>query len=73
LAQATGRQARAVAGRKPLGAYHPTDAKLLHAAINGLNRIAKKHGVRNCRRWRLNCLAWAECPAIIAARLAIRI
>jgi hypothetical protein len=36
------------------GRYHgaakaitfPTDAKLLHAAIRGLCRLAKKHGVR---------------------------
>jgi hypothetical protein len=28
----------------------PTDAKLLHAAIKGLNRLARKHGV-GLRQW----------------------
>jgi IS5 family transposase len=31
---------------QPKAITFPTDAKLLHAAIKGLNRIAKKHGVR---------------------------
>src|SRR5438128_9847813 len=31
---------------QPKNITFPTDAKLLHAAINGLNRIARKHGVR---------------------------
>jgi hypothetical protein len=39
----------AVGGRphqQPKAISFPTDAKLLHAAIQGLNRMAKKHGVR---------------------------
>jgi IS5 family transposase len=31
---------------QPKNITFPTDAKLLHAAIRGLNRLAKKHGVR---------------------------
>jgi IS5 family transposase len=31
---------------QPKAITFPTDAKLLHAAIQGLNRMAKKHGVR---------------------------
>ena len=31
---------------QPKNVTFPTDAKLLHAAINGLTRLAKKHGVR---------------------------
>ncbi len=31
---------------QPKAIAFPTDAKLLHAAIKGLNRMAKKHGVR---------------------------
>jgi IS5 family transposase len=31
---------------QPKAITFPTDAKLLHAAIKGLNRMAKKHGVR---------------------------
>ena len=31
---------------QPKNISFPTDAKLLHAAIRGLNRMAKKHGVR---------------------------
>jgi IS5 family transposase len=31
---------------QPKNVTFPTDAKLLHAAIKGLNRVAKKHGVR---------------------------
>ena len=31
---------------QPKAISFPTDAKLLHAAIQGLNRMAKKHGVR---------------------------
>jgi hypothetical protein len=32
-------------GRWPSSPF-PTDAKLLHAAIKGLNRLARRHGVR---------------------------
>ena len=31
---------------QPKNIAFPTDAKLLHAAIKGLNRLARKHGVR---------------------------
>ena len=31
---------------QPKNITFPTDAKLLHAAIKGLNRLANKHGVR---------------------------
>jgi IS5 family transposase len=31
---------------QPKNITFPTDAKLLHAAIKGLNRLARKHGVR---------------------------
>ncbi|MFK4532230.1 hypothetical protein ABIA00_000413 [Bradyrhizobium ottawaense] len=31
---------------QPKAISFPTDAKLLHAAIRGLNRLARKHGVR---------------------------
>ena len=31
---------------QPKAISFPTDAKLLHAAIKGLNRLAEKHGVR---------------------------
>jgi transposase, IS5 family len=31
---------------QPKAITFPTDAKLLHAAIKGLNRLANKHGVR---------------------------
>jgi transposase, IS5 family len=31
---------------QPKNVGFPTDAKLLHAAIRGLNRLANKHGVR---------------------------
>ena len=31
---------------QPKNISFPTDAKLLHAAIRGLNRLANKHGVR---------------------------
>lgn len=31
---------------QPKAITFPTDAKLLHAAIKGLNRLARRHGVR---------------------------
>jgi transposase, IS5 family len=31
---------------QPKAVTFPTDAKLLHAAIKGLNRLARKHGVQ---------------------------
>jgi transposase, IS5 family len=31
---------------QPKNITFPTDAKLLHAAVKGLTRLARKHGVR---------------------------
>ena len=44
----------------------PTDAKLLHAAIKGLNRLARKHGVR----LRQSYLRIAKRAAMMAGRYA---
>ena len=44
----------------------PTDAKLLHAAIRGLNRLARKHGVR----LRQSYLRIAKRAAMMAGRYA---
>ena len=44
----------------------PTDAKLLHAAIKGLNRLAKKHGLR----LRQSYLRIAKHAAMMAGRYA---
>src|ERR1700761_8668551 len=44
----------------------PTDAKLLHAAIKGLNRLARKHGVR----LRQSYLRVAKHTAMMAGRYA---
>jgi IS5 family transposase len=44
----------------------PTDAKLLHAAIKGLNRLARKHGVR----LRQSYLRIARHAAMMAGRYA---
>ena len=38
-------QKRPSVSRQPKAISFPTDAKLVHAAIKGLNRLAKKHGV----------------------------
>jgi IS5 family transposase len=35
---------------QPKNITFPTEAKLLHAAIKGLTRLAKKHAVRRARR-----------------------
>src|SRR4249920_498838 len=51
---------------QPKNITFPTDAKLLHAAINGLNRIAKKHGVR----LRQSYLRIAKRAAMMAGRYA---
>jgi IS5 family transposase len=56
------------------GRYHgatkavsfPTDAKLLHAAIKGLNRLAQKHGVR----LRQSYIRIAKRAAMMAGRYA---
>ena len=44
----------------------PTDAKLLHAAIKGLNRLARKHAVR----LRQSYLRIAKTAAMMAGRYA---
>ena len=44
----------------------PTDAKLLHAAIKGLNRLARKHGVQ----LRQSYLRLAKRAAMMAGRYA---
>src|ERR1700694_1190294 len=52
--------------QQPKNITFPTDAKLLHAAIKGLNRMAKKHGVR----LRQSYLRVAKCAAMMAGRYA---
>ena len=47
----------------PRPSTFPTDAKLLHAAIKGLNRLARRHGVR----LRQSYLRIAKRAAMIAA------
>ena len=59
----------AVGGRppqQPKAITFPTDAKLLHAAIKGLNRLAGKHGVR----LRQSYLRIAKQAAMMAGRYA---
>ena len=51
---------------QPKNVTFPTDAKLLHAAINGLTRLAKKHGVR----LRQSYLRIAKRAAMMAGRYA---
>ena len=51
---------------QPKAITFPTDAKLLHAAIRGLNRLAKKHGVR----LRQSYLRVAKHAAMMAGRYA---
>src|SRR5579864_1020569 len=51
---------------QPKAISFPTDAKLLHAAIKGLNRLAKKHGVR----LRQSYLRLAKRAALMAGRYA---
>jgi transposase, IS5 family len=51
---------------QPKAITFPTDAKLLHAAIKGLNRLAKKHGVR----LRQSYLRLAKRAAMMAGRYA---
>jgi len=51
---------------QPKAVTFPTDAKLLHAAIKGLNRLARKHGVR----LRQSYLRIAKQAAMIAGRYA---
>src|ERR1700732_1667008 len=73
-----GAQARGALGRQdhkgvtvdttvqPKNITFPTDAKLLHAAIRGLNRLANKHGVR----LRQSYLRVAKRAAMMAGRYA---
>ena len=51
---------------QPKAITFPTDAKLLHAAIKGLNRLANKHGVR----LRQSYLRIAKRAAMMAGRYA---
>ncbi len=51
---------------QPKAITFPTDAKLLHAAITGLNRLATKHGVR----LRQSYLRLAKRAAMMAGRYA---
>ena len=51
---------------QPKNITFPTDAKLLHAAIKGLNRLARKHGVR----LRQSYLRIAKQAAMMAGRYA---
>lgn len=51
---------------QPKAITFPTDAKLLHAAIKGLNRMAKKHGVR----LRQSYIRIAQRAAMMAGRYA---
>jgi IS5 family transposase len=51
---------------QPKAITFPTDAKLLHAAINGLNRLARRHGVR----LRQSYSPVAKAAAMMASRYA---
>jgi IS5 family transposase len=51
---------------QPKNISFPTDAKLLHAAIKGLNRLAQKHGVR----LRQSYIRIAKRAAMMAGRYA---
>jgi IS5 family transposase len=51
---------------QPKNVTFPTDAKLLHAAIKGLNRLAREHGVR----LRQSYLRIAKRAAMMAGRYA---
>jgi transposase, IS5 family len=51
---------------QPKAISFPTDAKLLHAAIKGLNRLARKHGVK----LRQSYLRIAKTAAMMAGRYA---
>ncbi len=51
---------------QPKAISFPTDAKLLHAAIKGLNRLARQHGVR----LRQSYLRIAKRAAMMASRYA---
>ena len=51
---------------QPKAISFPTDAKLLHAAIKGLNRLARRHGVR----LRQSYSRLAKTAAMMAGRYA---
>jgi IS5 family transposase len=51
---------------QPKAITFPTDAKLLHAAIRGLGRLARKHGVK----LRQSCARIAKRAAMMAGRYA---
>jgi hypothetical protein len=51
---------------QPKNITFPTDAKLLHAAIKGLNRLARRHGLR----LRQSYLRIAKRAAMMAGRYA---
>ena len=51
---------------QPKAISFPTDAKLLHAAIRGLNRLARRHGVRLRQSYR----RVAKAAAMMAGRYA---
>jgi hypothetical protein len=51
---------------QPKAITFPTDAKLLHAAIKGLNRLARRHGVR----LRQSYSRVAKAAAMMAGRYA---
>jgi transposase, IS5 family len=51
---------------QPKAITFPTDAKLLHAAIRGLNRLVRRHGVR----LRHSYLRIAKSAAMMAGRYA---
>jgi IS5 family transposase len=51
---------------QPKAITFPTDAKLLHAAIQGLNRLARRHGIR----LRQSYLRIAKRAAMMAGRYA---
>jgi len=51
---------------QPKAVTFPTDAKLLHTAIKGLNRLASKHGVK----LRQSYLRIAKTAAMMAGRYA---
>ena len=64
---------------QPKAITFPTDAKLLHAAIKGLNRLARRHGVRLRQSYSRVAKAAAmmaglrPCQTVPAASAAVRI
>src|SRR6476659_3457048 len=62
----TSRDRRPAPASDPKAITFPTDAKLLHAAIKGLNRLARRHGVQ----LRQSYLRIAKRAAMMAGRYA---